>query len=104
MEVTTKGLEALLKHHSSTLILIEFWGSWCPPCQTAKIVMDMLEKKYADQIKIAKVNVDRNPSVASKYAIMGVPTYIIFQNGLIVSREVGAKSQTQLEEMIKKVL
>ena len=64
----------------------------------------MLEKKYADQVKIAKVNVDRNPSIASKYTIMGVPTYIIFQNGHIVSREVGAKSQKQLEEMIKKVL
>lgn len=85
-------------------VMVEFWGSWCPPCQQMKQILEELEEKYDDQIAVAKINIDRNPGIASKYDIKGVPTYIVFKCGKIIYREVGAKSKEQLEDIIKKVI
>jgi len=105
LELTAKTLEETLRSNELNMpILIEFWGSWCPPCQKMKDVISTLEKKYNGQIKIAKINIDKNPGIATKYDIKGVPTYIVFQNGKIIHRDVGAKSERQLEAMIKKVI
>ena len=102
MELTSKDFKKVLK--SDIPVMIEFWGSWCPPCQGMKTVMNNLEKNYEGRIKIAKINVDRNPEPSMKYDICGVPTYIIFQNGEIIHRDVGAKSEQQLRKIIEKVI
>lgn len=105
MELTAKDLEEMLKSNKSERpAMIEFWGSWCPPCQTEKIIMDELGKKYDKQIKIVKINIDRNLRISSKYDIKRAPAYIIFRNEEIILRDVGAKLREQLEAMIKKVI
>lgn len=85
-------------------VLVDFWASWCPPCKMVEPVIDKLEKEYEEKVKIGKLNVDRNPATASRYQIKGVPTFIVFQKGKIIKREVGAKSEKQLREMINTAL
>lgn len=102
MEVTKKKLNELLQ--SDIPLMVEFWGSWCPPCQQQKHVLGELAERYDDKLNIAKINIDRNPGIATQYDILGVPTYIIFKNGEIVDRAVGAKSPEQLEGMLQRVM
>jgi len=85
---------------ANTPVLVDFWGSWCPPCKRVEPILDKLEKQYKGKIKIGKLNVDQNPVTSSKYDIKGVPTFLIFQKRKTVGREVGAKSEKQLHEMI----
>ena len=102
MELTSKNLEKLLQDEKT--VMVEFWGSWCPPCQQMSNVIETLEETFGERIKIAKINVDRNPEISSKYGICGVPSFLIFKNGEIVFRDVGAKSEKQLKHMIEKVI
>jgi len=102
LELTAKEMKEILE--SDIPVMVEFWGSWCPPCQQMKQILEELGGKYGDQIAVAKINIDRNPGIASKYDIKGVPTYIVFKRGKIIYREVGAKSKEQLEDIIKKVI
>ena len=102
MDITGKKLEELLK--SEKTVMVEFWGSWCPPCQHMKDVLDDIKKEYDGRVTIAKVNVDRNPMVSKKFDVVGVPSFMIFQDGEMVHRDVGAKSVKQLQDMIESVI
>ena len=84
--------------------MVEFWGSWCPPCQQMSSVMKNLGSSVSEKIKIAKVNIDKNPEVSKMFNVIGVPSYVIFRNGEIIHKDVGAKSEKQLKEMIEKVI
>lgn len=85
-------------------VLVDFWGSWCPPCKVVEPVIAKLEKEYAGKVKVGKLNVDRNPVTASRYHIKGVPTFIIFQGGIPTTRQVGAMSGKQLRQMIDRTI
>lgn len=103
MILTDKNFEKeVLK--SNLPVLVEFWGSWCPPCQKEKEIIKKLEEEYAGKIKIGELNIDRNPLTAVRYHIKGVPTYIIFYNGRIIHRDIAAKSDKQMREMIQEAL
>jgi thioredoxin 1 len=84
-----------------TPTLVEFSASWCVPSQQEKPVLKELAKGYDGSLKIGELNVDQNPLVASKFQIMGCPTFIIFNSGNVVQRRTGAQSQKQLQEMIQ---
>ena len=103
MMLTDKNFEEeVLK--SEIPVLVEFWGSWCPPCQAEKKVLKRLEEEYAGKIKIGTLNVNRNPRTTLRYGIKGVPTFIIFHNGKIIHRDIAAKSEKQLRKMIEEAL
>ena len=103
MEISDKNFEEeVLK--SKLPVLVEFWGSWCIPCKKMEEILNSLEEEYKGKIKICKININRNPKTATKYQITGVPTYLIFKNGKILKREIGAKSREQLKRIIKERL
>ncbi|KXB05133.1 thioredoxin [candidate division MSBL1 archaeon SCGC-AAA261O19] len=103
MELTDKNFEEeVLK--SELPVFVDFWGSWCPPCKMTEPIVSELEKEYDGKVKIGKLNIDKYPSVASRYAISGVPTFITIKNGKEVAREIGAKSKKQLRELIESAL
>lgn len=102
MELTSKMFKDVVQ--SDKPVMVEFWGSWCPPCQWMKTVMNKLEADYKDKLSIAHINIDRNPEPSQEFQISGVPTYIIFQKGKILHRDVGAKSEQQLRTIIDTVI
>ncbi len=85
---------------SDGLIMVDFWAVWCGPCRIIAPTVEELAKEYAGKLKVAKLNTDENPEVASKYKIMGIPTIIFFKNGEKVDQVVGAVPKSQLKSMI----
>ncbi|RLI41733.1 thioredoxin, partial [Candidatus Bathyarchaeota archaeon] len=85
-------------------ILVDFWAEWCMPCKIMAPVMEELAQEYAEKAVFAKLNVDENLEVASRYNVMSIPLFIIFKEGRPVERIVGAVGRGPLEEALKKQL
>lgn len=108
MKKSTETLEELNEKNFDILIagdkplLVDFWATWCSPCQFMLPIFDKLSKRYADKVTFARLNVDNNQSVASRYDVYAIPTFILFQNGRALDRAVGAVGEPGLENLIKK--
>lgn len=76
-------------------VLIDFYADWCGPCQMISPILEVISKER-DDVKIVKVDVDQYQDIASKYAIMSMPTMIILQNGEVVDKKVGLVSKEEL--------
>jgi thioredoxin 1 len=81
-------------------VLLDFWAEWCNPCKSIAPILEELAGKYADRLKIAKINVDENRSTPANFAIRGIPTLILFKNGNVEATKVGAPPKSQLVEFI----
>jgi thioredoxin 1 len=94
-QVSNDSFEAdVLKAESP--VLVDYWAEWCGPCKMIAPILDEVSRDYADKLNIAKVNVDENQEIASKYGIRGIPTLMLFRNGAVVATKVGALSKSQL--------
>jgi thioredoxin 1 len=100
VELTARSFDELLDS-SDEPVFIDFWASWCIPCKSVERILKKLEPEYKGRIVIAKINVDRNPSIGNRYNIAGIPTFIIFKNGEPLDRGVGAMSECQIRRMIE---
>jgi len=86
------------------LVVIDCWAPWCAPCRILSPIIEEMAHDYAGKIAFGKVNVDENPRVAMEYGIMSIPTLLIFKNGRLVDRIVGAMPRKLLEPRITRFL
>jgi thioredoxin 1 len=85
---------------ASEPVVVDFWAEWCGPCRMIAPALDEISGQVGDKVKIVKLNVDENPNTAAKYGIMSIPTLLMFKNGEISSRQVGAAPKQKLHQWI----
>ena len=88
---------------SAIPVVVDFWATWCGPCQVMGPVVDAVAGEYEGKIKVLKINVDENPVTPSKYGVRGIPTLILFDKGEVVDRIIGAQPKNAVENLLKKV-
>jgi thioredoxin 1 len=81
-------------------VLVDFHAEWCGPCKAQAPILEQLAKRVGEKARIIKVDVDRNPQVARKYQVQGVPTLQIFQSGKILWRGSGLRQADELEQRL----
>ena len=99
VSVTNENFEAeVLK--SGIPVVVDFWASWCGPCQMMGPVVEELSEELDGKVKFCKVNVDENPDLAQNYDVMSIPNFKLFNNGILAGEKVGAVGKDGLLELI----
>jgi thioredoxin 1 len=94
--------EVVLK--STNPVLVDFWATWCRPCQMVAPILEELTSEYSGRLTIAKLDVDQNQQTAQKYHVMSIPTMIIFKQGKPVANIVGFKPKDKLKQELDSAL
>jgi len=89
---------------SSVPVLVDFWAPWCGPCRSVAPMLDDLATQYAGKLKVAKVNVDESTEVAMRYQITSIPTFLLFKNGQVADRALGALPRSEFVKLIDRNL
>ena len=82
--------------NSNDPVLCDFWAEWCGPCKQISPILAEIAEEYSGKVTIAKVNIDENPEVPSKYGIMSIPTLILFNKGEVVGTQIGLQEKASL--------
>jgi thioredoxin len=81
-------------------VVVDFWAEWCGPCRMIAPALEEIAGSLGDKVKIVKLNVDESPATATKYGIQSIPTLMIFKNGQMAARQIGAAPKQKLEQWI----
>ncbi len=82
-------------------VLVDFWAAWCAPCRMLAPAVEAIAEKYAGKTKVVKLNVDENTLTAGKYNIRGIPTLLLFKDGMIKEQIVGNTTKDTISKMIE---
>lgn len=85
-------------------VVVDFWAEWCAPCHMMAPILEEISKKYEGKIKVGKLNVDENSTVAGEYHIMGIPTLLFFRSGKVVDKVVGVVPKKALQDKIETII
>lgn len=98
LTVTDSSFQQVIQQHP--LVVVDCWAIWCAPCRMIAPVIESLAQDYVGRIVFAKLDVDKNPRISAQYFIQSIPTLLIFKNGQLVDRLVGALPRQLLEPKI----
>jgi thioredoxin 1 len=82
-------------------VLVDFWAEWCGPCKMIAPILETVAEEYSSTLKIAKLDVDRNPQSAAKFQVMSIPTLLLFKDGQVVEKLIGYMPKERLLGKIK---
>ncbi|MEM9676155.1 MAG: thioredoxin [Cyclobacteriaceae bacterium] len=98
VEITDSNFSEVV--NSDKPVLVDFWAEWCGPCKMIAPVVDELASDYDGKAVVGKVDVDSNPEVAGKFGIRSIPTLLVFKNGEVVDKQVGAVNKSILSQKL----
>ncbi len=82
-------------------VLLDFWASWCGPCRMLSPVVDRIAEEYEGKVKVGKVNVDEEMTLAMRFQVGSIPTLLVFKDGKVVNQSVGVIPKEKIEALIK---
>jgi thioredoxin 1 len=85
---------------SDKKVLVDFWAPWCGPCRMVSPIVEEIAAENSG-IKVAKINIDEQPQLASQYGVMSIPTLMVFENGDIADKAVGARNKSFILQMLE---
>ncbi len=85
-------------------VIVDLWAEWCVPCRMVEPILEELSEEYDGKLKIAKVNVDEEGEIAAQYGIVSIPTLLVFKDGSVVRKQIGAVPKPVIEGMIKDLI
>lgn len=100
IKINDENIEEVVKKYDTAVI--DCWAEWCAPCRMLTPVINELAKEMQGEVVFGKLNVDQNKNTASKYSVMSIPTMLVFKNGELVDRLVGAQPKENLKQRLKK--
>ncbi len=81
-------------------VLVDFWAEWCGPCRMIAPALDEIAAENKGKLTVVKLNIDENPMTPTKYGVQGIPTLLLFKNGSVVSKQVGAAPKSALKTWV----
>ena len=84
-------------------VLVECWAPWCGSCRQIAPVLDRMAREHGGQVKIVKINIDKNPRIAARYQVMSVPTLLFFKSGRLVNTVAGAVPRSEIERSLSAI-
>ena len=98
VDVTVDTFEAEVLKAEGT-VLVDFWAAWCAPCRMLSPIIDQIADEKPD-VKVCKVNIDEQATLAIDYKVMSIPTVLVFKNGEVANKSIGVVSKSELLELL----